>query len=79
LNAKHPDCFFNNSRGAETFSDYKIALEETFPKHLDTKELNALMTTPPNSHNRELVRDLFIFCSPTGISFVDTKNLTTDI
>lgn len=44
--------------------------------HMTKEELNKLMQTPINSKFLCHTRDMFIFCSFTGLSFADLKNLS---
>ena len=57
------------------FIDYSISPEETDIGYLDSEEIQVLMNTTLKKKH-ELVRDLFIFCCFTGLSFQDMKNLT---
>ena len=46
------------------------------PKSITGQELNKIMTTPLDSPNRYLVRDIFLFSVFTGIAFSDIRDLT---
>jgi len=59
----------------DPFVDYSISQEETDIGYLDSEEIQALMNVTLKKKH-ELVRDLFIFCCFTGLSFRDMKNLT---
>ena len=59
----------------DPFVDYTISQEETNIGYLDSEEIQALMNVPLKKR-LEPVRDLFIFCCFTGLSFRDMKNLT---
>jgi len=59
----------------DPFVDYSISPEETDVGYLDSEEIQTLMNTTLKK-KLELVRDLFIFCCFTGLSFRDMKNLT---
>jgi site-specific recombinase XerD len=61
----------------DPFSGYEIASEETDIGYLDREEIKAIMDVPPKKR-LEIVRDLFLFCVFTGLSFRDMKNLTQD-
>ena len=54
----------------DPFVDYKIMKEETDRVRLDSKEIKALMSVKPRG-DRELARDLFVFCTFTGLAFID--------
>ena len=62
----------------DPFWEYEITSEETDRGFLTEEELVALMNTPLKNKSQELVRDMFIFCTYTGLSFRDLKNLTHD-
>jgi site-specific recombinase XerD len=61
----------------DPFDGYEITAEETDMGYLDREEIKAIMDVPLKK-NLELVRDLFLFCVFTGLSFRDMKNLTRD-
>ena len=55
-----------------------MRFEEVDRGHLTPKELDAFASTSMPSEHLELVRDLFVFCCYTGLSYIDLKNLTWD-
>ena len=57
------------------FGEYKIGKAEVDKGFLTKNELQAMMNLPIQNPQRCLVRDLFIFCCFTGISYIDLKNL----
>ena len=57
------------------FGEYRIGKEEVDKGFLTKNELQAMMNLPIHNPQRCLVRDLFVFCCFTGISYVDLKNL----
>jgi len=59
------------------FIDHVISPEETDVGYLDKEEIKAIMDAPLIKR-LEVVRDLFLFCVFTGLSFRDMKNLTRD-
>ena len=61
----------------DPFCDYKISPEETMRQHLDSKEIKALMAATLKPR-QELVRDMFVFCSFTGLAFIDLYTLSMD-
>jgi site-specific recombinase XerD len=61
----------------DPFNGYEIAPEETDAGYLDKEEIKAVMSAPLKKR-LEVVRDLFLFCIFTGLSFRDMKNLTRD-
>ncbi len=61
----------------DPFCDYVIKREETERGHLDSKEIKALMAVSLKP-KKELVRDLYIFCIFSGLSFIDLYTLCQD-
>jgi site-specific recombinase XerD len=57
------------------FNGYEISAEETDMGYLDKEEIKAIMNVTLEER-LETVRDLFLFCIFTGLSFRDMKNLT---
>ena len=57
------------------FGEYKIGKAEVDKGFLTKNELQAMMNLSIQNPQRCLVRDLFIFCCFTGISYIDLKNL----
>lgn len=62
----------------DPFVEYSISPEDSDRGYLTKEEIKKLMNAPIIKKKHELVRDLFIFCCFTGLSFRDLKNLTTD-
>lgn len=62
----------------DPFVEYSISPEDSDRGYLTKEEIKKLMNAPAIKKKHELVRDLFIFCCFTGLSFRDLKNLTTD-
>ena len=62
----------------DPFVEYSISPEDSDRGYLTKEEIKKLMNAPMTKKKHELVRDLFIFCCFTGLSFRDLKNLTTD-
>ncbi len=60
------------------FGEYRIGKEEVDKGFLTKNELQALMNVPGLNAKRSLVRDLFVFCCFTGLSWIDMKNLRED-
>ncbi len=60
----------------DPFAGFSLVGEPLQPKSLTKQELHKIMTTPLDSPNRYLVRDMFLFSVFTGISFSDIRNLT---
>lgn len=62
----------------DPFVEYSISPEDSDRGYLTKEEIKKLINAPIIKKKHELVRDLFIFCCFTGLSFRDLKNLTTD-
>lgn len=60
----------------DPFVGFSLEGEPLQPKSLTKQELHKIMTTPLDTPNRYLVRDMFLFSVFTGISFSDIRNLT---
>lgn len=58
------------------FMGYKPERPELQPRSLTKDELERIISSPIESINQCLIRDLFVFASFTGISYADLKNLT---
>jgi site-specific recombinase XerD len=61
----------------DPFCDYGIKREETEREHLDSKEIQSLMAIKLKP-KKEFVRDLFVFCIFSGLSFIDLYTLSKD-
>ena len=59
------------------FDNYKISAKETDVGYLDKDEIKAIMNVKL-SKNLDVIRDLFLFCTFTGLSFCDMRNLTRE-
>lgn len=55
-----------------------IRAEETTPIYLTKDELNRIIEKEFYVDRLNIVRDIFIFCCFTGLSFIDAKNLTNN-
>ena len=60
------------------FAQYHISPNVKERQFLTEEELQRVMSVPLESRPMERVRDIFVFCCLTGISYTDTKNLTVD-
>jgi site-specific recombinase XerD len=60
------------------FSDYSIHVKKTDRGYLTQDEIELLMKHKFDAGRLERVRDIFIFCCFTGLSYIDVKNLTAD-
>ncbi|GAB6010382.1 site-specific integrase [Dysgonomonas reticulitermitis] len=58
------------------FFGYKLTRPEFSIRSLGSGEFERLVSTPVESPSLNFVRDMFVFASFTGISYIDLKNLT---
>ena len=58
--------------------NYSISAENTDRDYLTKDEIRKLLDLKFRRKSMELVRDLYVFCCFTGLSFTDMKNLTKD-
>lgn len=62
----------------DPFRDYVIQKEDTERSFLSREEINLLMNGKLKNAKQELVRDLFLFCCFTGLSWADMRNLSEE-
>ena len=62
----------------DPFYAYSITKEETKRGFLSKEEIKLLIDGTFKKKGYELIRDLFLFCTFTGLTFIDMKNLTKD-
>ena len=67
---------YRNLLNHPPFFGYKLERPEFQIRSLSKEEFERLVSTPIQSQNLNFVRDLFVFSSFTGISYIDLKNLT---
>lgn len=60
------------------FNNYRISKENTQRGYLTKDEITMLINGEFRKKSYELIRDLFIFCCFSGLSWRDMYNLTTD-
>jgi integrase len=58
------------------FFGYKLTRPKFNIRSLSSDEFQRLISTPIESPNLNFTRDMFVFASFTGISYIDLKNLT---
>ena len=58
------------------FFGYKLERPDLKIRSLSKEEFERLISTPIGSQRLNFVRDMFVFASFTGISYIDLKNLT---
>lgn len=59
----------------DPFHDYKVPKVETTRGFLTKEEIHLLMNAELKRKTMQLIRDLYLFCCFTGLSFADLKNL----
>lgn len=59
----------------DPFHDYKVPKVETTRGFLTKEEIHLLMNAKLKRKTMQLIRDLYLFCCFTGLSFSDLKNL----
>lgn len=62
----------------DPFRKYEIEKEETTRIFLNKDEIARLLDTPMKNAKQELIRDLFLFCTFTGLAFADLYNLSEE-
>ncbi|MDR2026539.1 MAG: site-specific integrase [Prevotellaceae bacterium] len=60
------------------FSEYRIQIRKTDRGYLTQDEVEILMNRTFDTKRLERVRDVFVFCCFTGLSYIDVKTLTSD-
>ena len=60
------------------FSEYQIKLQKVDRGYLTKEELQKIIEKKFDIKRLELIRDLFVFSSFTGLSYIDIKNLCKD-
>ena len=62
----------------DPFHDYKVPKVETTRGFLTKEEIHLLMNAELKRKTMQLIRDLYLFCCFTGLSFADLKNLKAE-
>ena len=62
----------------DPFASYEIGPENVDRGYLTKDEIRLLLDATFTRKGRELIRDLYVFCCFTGLSFSDMKNLTKE-
>jgi site-specific recombinase XerD len=60
------------------FADYNIQIKKTDRGYLTQEEIEVLMKLKFETSRLERVRDVFVFCCFSGLSYIDVKRLTGD-
>jgi len=66
----------NNRLDKDPFKSYRVKLKDTKRVFLTKEELSALEEVKLPMKRLEQVRDVFIFCCYTGLSYVDVEKLS---
>ena len=62
----------------DPFAYYRFKLKETYPEFLTMDEIKIILAKEFTIKRVEQVRDVFIFCSYTGLAFSDVKDLSPE-
>jgi site-specific recombinase XerD len=62
----------------DPFAEYEIHIKNPDRGYLTQEEIEILMKQKFETKRLERVRDIFVFCCFTGISYIDVKNLMAD-
>ena len=68
----------NNWISSDPFSNFKIKRKKSDRGYLTQDELVAMMRKKFKVKRLEQVRDVFVFCCFTGLSYIDVKNLKNE-
>lgn len=68
--------FNNGVIATNPFASYQIRLIKVDRGYLTKEELKTMMNKKLNIKRLEYIRDIFIFCCFTGLSYIDVKQLT---
>jgi site-specific recombinase XerD len=60
------------------FKDYKMQWQKVDRGYLTQSELETIIDFPFEDKRMEKVRDIFVFCSFTGLAYTDVKHLTNN-
>jgi integrase len=69
------DCVDNGWLVGDPFAKFEMTRDEVETVHLDKEELQLIANKEIRNERLCRVRDLFIFCCFTGLSFIDVKQL----
>ncbi|MBS1543482.1 MAG: site-specific integrase [Bacteroidetes bacterium] len=71
-------CMNNGWLAKDPFVGFKMAKREIERPFLVQEELDAIINKDFPIHRIDQVRDIFVFCCYTGLSYVDVANLTSE-
>jgi site-specific recombinase XerD len=69
------DCVDNGWILSDPFAKFAMSRDEVDTVYLDKKELQAIAAKKITNDRLSRIRDLFVFCCFTGLSFIDIKQL----
>ena len=69
------DCVDNGWLAADPFAKFEMTRDEVDTVYLEEHELRAIISKKITNPRLCRVRDLFVFCCFTGLSFIDVKKL----
>lgn len=72
------NAYHNNLIRTNPFTGYKMGKVKTKRVPLNELELLQVMNTPIENERLEIIRDCFVFCSFTGLSFSDAADLRSE-
>jgi len=70
--------FRNGWITSDPFAGYRYRVEYRDRRFLSESELRAVMNAQLPNYKTAIVRDIFVFCCFTGLSYADVKKLTHD-
>ena len=70
--------FRNGWIASDPFARYRYRVEYRDRRFLSESELRAVMNAQLPNYKTAIVRDIFVFCCFTGLSYADVKKLTHD-
>ena len=68
-------CIRNGWLNKDPFVGFKMTKKEVVPEFLTDHEINKIATKKFSSERLEQIRDVFLFCSYTGLAFADVEKL----
>jgi integrase len=69
------DCVDNGWLVGDPFAKFEMTREDVDTIYLDKEELQRIISKEIDNERLSRVRDLFVFCCFTGLSFIDVKQL----
>jgi integrase len=69
------DCVDNGWLTADPFAKFEMTRDDVDTVYITQQELNAIASKKISNSRLSRVRDLFVFCCFTGLSFIDVHRL----